>query len=113
MANVERLRRTMSHIMENPWEWEQDSWVCDTKACFAGRTCLLEGYVPCGRETAHFWDKDIIVNRRVHCHDLAQELLQLSQADSQELFYLNNSIDRLQELVEQFCWKEERDAARR
>lgn len=42
--NKELALRVLQYILDHPEEWIQDIYFCDTAACFAGRTLLLQGY---------------------------------------------------------------------
>lgn len=38
------IDQVLGFIEQNPQEWEQGVWFCDTAACFAGHALLLSGY---------------------------------------------------------------------
>jgi hypothetical protein len=42
--NIELLEKVLSYIEDHPQEWHQETWACNTAACFAGHTLLLNGF---------------------------------------------------------------------
>jgi len=65
---------TLDYIREHPEEWDQDYYICETSACFAGRACLLAGLSPQFRGNYHPGEK-------------AKELLGWGYAQENAVFY--------------------------
>lgn len=43
-VNKVLINQVLDHLRENPQEWDQDLWFCQTTACFGGRALLMSGY---------------------------------------------------------------------
>lgn len=115
MINKDLLRKTLSYIEEHPSEWDQQRWVCDTVACFAGRACLLSDYEPC-----EFSGQLIVAHKGDDPDDLetgwvrrggqmysvesaARNLLGLDEQQADKLFAMDNDLDDLREIVSDLC----------
>ncbi len=44
MVNIQLLVKTYNHIAQNPGEWNQRNWRCNTGMCFGGHASVLAGY---------------------------------------------------------------------
>lgn len=120
MPNVEMLRLVQKQIHNEPESWNQRYWFtrsrrfmneawCGTRACVAGTAALLDGWSPAWEEgptysmTGHV-HKDGVV---AYVGDVARELLNLHEDEANELFFGSNSLDTVDELIDQLCEREE------
>lgn len=118
MANVAKLEKTMTDILDHPEGWDQKTWVCGTTACYAGRAVLNEGFkVMVGFDHSWAMDADTpfdpgaeqeylkmysvigLKAHRVPVGDRAAEILDISDADALLLFSQRATLDNLQEMV--------------
>lgn len=118
MANVAKLEKTMTDILDHPKDWDQRSWICGSTACYAGRAALNEGLkVMVGHDTTWAMEPHVSFNpyaedeyqkiyhvlgnkaHRVPVGDKACEILDISGADALLLFNQRCTMDNLQEMV--------------
>lgn len=92
--NTELAYRVLDHIKQHPMQWDQGNWVgkneCGATACFAGWCVVL---------THGEWK---LSSGEVYIPDEAQELLDLSDMEADNLFDGNNSFEDLRNWVEFF-----------
>jgi hypothetical protein len=101
--NAPLLLKTLHHIEAHPEEWNQEIWLCDTTACFAGRAALLDGAEPIGRvdllarpddpqQHIYYFADDL---RVVTVRDRARRILGLTKRQAGALFDSSNTLDDL------------------
>lgn len=112
--NDELLARTLRHIIENPREWDQESWahrwededklgrdVCGTAYCFAGTAVVLTGH-PILWEGDHAFSDLVVDGDGVEeVPGVARRELGLSADDAEWLFHPENSLTNLCDIVRQ------------
>lgn len=104
-VNVPLLRQTLDYIKTHPQEWDQEVWrqvrPCGTVACFAGWACALNG----DRFNPDDWDFVITDESGVSfpIEDRAREILGLTIGDADWLFDGGNTLDDLEQIVEELC----------
>ncbi len=111
MPNAYLLRRTLAHIEAEPHSWNQFVWArrtdCGTAMCFAGWAVTLAGAQVDFRRFGDELSTNVITPesrselglRTLYIDEAAQELLDLSLEEAEELFAGANSIKRLRALV--------------
>lgn len=115
MPNAELAYRVLDHIDAHPESWDQETWYCETSACFAGWAALLSG-LELGYEDGRMWDVEVVSasdplrSRMVgwHVQEAACALLGISHdhvvridGEDDELFNENNDRAKLGELVKE------------
>lgn len=121
MPNVNLLQGTLAYIEANPETWNQGEWVCGTTMCFAGHAVALSGihvdgntYIPI-RNLPDDLRSHYEGMNSVHVARLAAKLLDISDGetpdwdepamewDSDRLFYGDNTLEELREIVDELC----------
>ena len=100
MINKELLQLTLQKIKDNPQHWNQGHWHCGTTHCFAGFVeCLLLG-IPFDEEQEEEsgLDSELTEPRAIRA-------LGISYLDADVLFYANNTLEDLEEMVQLLCDK--------
>jgi hypothetical protein len=100
--NVLLLTRTLRHIEENPAEWRQDTWICGTTACFAGRACLIAqqdgmAEVVVEGDAAPFV---VLPDETTSVEEAARKLLGLTRVEADNLFHGYASLHWMQDYVD-------------
>lgn len=126
--NVELLEKTLGHIEEHPEEWNQNSWVCETAACFAGNALLLEGLervystdmicgCGCGEVVGHHPSPQLNVSllktkdgESYNIRQLATCVLGLTEDEARDLFCGSNSMKTLRWRVAELKRRAEQEA---
>jgi hypothetical protein len=116
MANAEKMRAVIAKIKEDLSQWNQRYFCnrnidCGTQYCFAGRAIALDGWYPMVVDHGFVaWTKPGF-NVRCSSESLAQEILELTDDEVDELFYtMSSSIDRYEKLVEDVITRSLEDA---
>lgn len=135
--NVELLRETLQTIKENPEHWDQKQWHCGTTHCFAGlvecklRKMAIQETIDDAQETklaicdksellsvlkANGFDDEegvMMVNKYYPIYQntriLAMIALGLTNEQSGELFYSDNTLEDLERIVEELCTQDQDD----
>lgn len=114
--NIAELESTLQQIVDDPTAWDQESWICATTACYAGRVALNHG---CRRLAKDDEDHNEVVTRlyngpfgldydmNVFTHqgklvtvrEFAQDTLGLTTVEADLLFCGNNKLADLQDIV--------------
>jgi hypothetical protein len=91
------LIQAMTHIAEHPDEWDQTQWLCQTKACLAGRICLLAGATPAPhRAEAGALSSTVEYHGQyISAPELAQLLTGLTDSEAHWLWNADRSIHEL------------------
>lgn len=104
--NAPLLLKTLEHIENHPEEWNQESWMCGTTACFAGHAALLDGGEICV-DSLDGWfvarDDDprdalwTLADGRlkIHAEIRARHALALDNQQAERLFSAGNTLDDL------------------
>ena len=97
--NVELLEKVMQHIEDYPETHMQMTWTtnCGTSACFAGWTCLLDGYQHIPDTNGGFFRKR--TETRISADTLARERLGLTSEEGHMIFAALNSRSMLRLMV--------------
>lgn len=113
--NIAELESTLQQIADDPTAWNQESWICATTACYAGRVALNHGCrllpeerereavvvrTPEGPFGCHY-DMGILTRqgKLVTVREFAQDTLGLTTVEADLLFYGNNKLADLQDIV--------------
>lgn len=81
--NIQLLDKIIKIIGENPEYWNQEYWHCGTTHCLAGHIELyLDGLPP-----------NTYIGENSCAHDLARDVLGISDEDATTLFYWLNTLD--------------------
>lgn len=98
-VNVELLQKTLDAIKANPQHWNQQFWHCGTSHCFAGFAELLANNLSV--ETSEEQVRALKLNGELRCSTggYAEELLGISDEDSDVLFYGYNTLEQLERMV--------------
>lgn len=106
MANAEKMRAVIAKIKEDPSQWDQRYFCnrdvdCETQHCFAGWAVALDGWYPFVVDNGFVaWTKPGF-DVRCESESLAQEILELTDDEVDELFYtMCDDIDEYENLVE-------------
>jgi hypothetical protein len=80
----------MGHVRAHPEEHGQGLWICGTRACIAGRACLLAGYEPVSlvsREPIGAVEvRNPDTGEELYVWDAAEQLMQLTHDEAAVLF---------------------------
>lgn len=97
---LRRLDRVVDHIETHPEGWDQGQWVCDTAACIAGRTALMDGWQPYYSGSIVTPATNLVIKDGVvrEVAVVARKLLGLDWDFANELFHPTNDLDDIQRL---------------
>lgn len=95
------LDQAITHIINHPGEWDQSAWFCGTKACLAGRVCLLAGAQPLDTEPGDGFDLGMVgyQGEIFQARELAAQLAGLTEWEAYRLWRSDNTMPELYELV--------------
>ena len=97
-VNVELLQKTLDTIKANPKHWNQRYWHCGTSHCLAGFAELLANNLSV--ETSEEQVRALKLSElRCSTREYAEELLGISDEDSDVLFYEHNTLKQLERMV--------------
>jgi hypothetical protein len=117
MINFTEIDRVLDHIGHLPaWQsdqgnWivvlkgriEDDDWRCHTTACVAGWTAILNGWRPVADDGTRGKSGTVVrEGDRRHSSDVATEVLGLTFAEADELFYETDDLDAARAVVERW-----------
>lgn len=97
--NKELLQKTLDTIKANPQHWKQDTWHCGTSHCFAGFAELIGNNIPISISDKELRDIKLHTNLRWSTCLNAEELLGITDADSDILFYGYNTLEQLERMI--------------
>ena len=103
-VNKEALRATLEAVKANPDHWDQTVWVrktaCGTAYCFAGWTCVLDGFTePVDRTTWLVRSDGLSVDVQIY----AKRRLGLTWQQADGLFDQFNTLADLERIVSELC----------
>ena len=97
--NEQLARNALKRIKENPAEWRQDDWRCESGMCFAGYVAMEAGARWCDD-----WSPAVRTPNGAYTHVqvFAQEVLGIDEYHGQKehLFTSTNSISTLERLID-------------
>lgn len=99
MANMAELEAVLGDIKAHPEDHDQNTWVCGTTACFAGRTVLRHGWLPVLQShTALVEDRH---GRRSFVDTEARCILELTRHQAFKLFLDCCGVEDLEQTIKE------------
>jgi hypothetical protein len=118
VRNTAELEAVMQHIIDNPEDWDQEMWWCESTACFAGHVAARNGChlnvasphpyrlrsvmtQPWNSRLTPLYDQvvDDPARKPITVREYARDVLGLTDDEADLLFSGSNELEALQHIV--------------